>query len=85
VIADGGTVVFRNVIDVAEQLVDGQLPERRIQLRQDRVEPIDVALVDAAVVDLQGRGIHVRLEGVVGVREVSQNVLGHIDPPFLPI
>ena len=27
VVADGGTVVFGDVVDVAEQLVDGELPD----------------------------------------------------------
>ena len=83
VVADGGPGVFRDVLDVAEQLVDGQLLERRIQLGQGGVEPLDVTLVDATVVDLEGSTVDVGLECVVGEREVGERVPGHQPLLFL--
>ncbi len=62
---------------MAEELVDGQLLERRVQLPQDGVEPVDVALVDPAVVELQRSSIHVGLKRVVGVRKVGERVPAH--------
>ena len=40
-------------------------------------EPVDVALVDPAVVELQRSSIHVGLERVVGVRKVGERVPAH--------
>jgi hypothetical protein len=77
VVPDGRPRVLRDLVDVAEELVDGQLLERRIQLLHDGVQPVNVALVDPAVVELQCSSVDVGLERVVGIRQIGERVPGH--------
>src|SRR5438874_4185347 len=78
VVADGGTDVFRDTIDAAEQLFETLLVQRGV-LVQGRVQVAHVGLMVLAVVDLHGLGVDVRLErGVV----VGQRRQGMLADPF---
>ncbi len=79
-VADALLQVLRQGLDLAQQVVDGQVGV--LGALDQRIEVVDVGLVVLGIVDLHRGRIHVRFQRVVSVGQLGQGV-GHEDSPWV--